>query len=181
MCFPFDQIFPDWLQIIMPSRPYIVTAEMASIFPARAHRSCGHVRRRFPRDVRSESLASRPSGEMDSTSFPRERDGVRERDVWSRMAVHHPSGQSEAASIPRERVGVPERELRSASVAAHRFRESTSDCIGSGDHLRAFPQSAPKKHFHRTSRAMQPLPAAVFETIYPNLNINRVCIFRPRG
>ena len=181
MRFTFDQIFPDWLQIIMPSRPYIVAAEMASIFPARAHRSIGHVRRRFPRDDRSESLASRPSGEMDSTSFPRERDGVRERELRSEWVVRHPSGQSDSPSIPRERVGVPERELRSASVAAHRFRESTSDCIGSGDHLRAIPQSAPKKHFHRTSRAMQPLPAAVFDKSTPNLIIHPVCDFRPRG
>ena len=154
----FDQIFPDWLQIIMPSRPYIVTAEMASIFPARAHRSCGAVRRRFPRDVRSESLASRPSGEMDSTSFPREHDGVGERELRSEWVVRHPSGQSDSASIPRERDCVPERELRSASVAAHQFRESTSDCIGSGDHLRAFPQSVPKKHFHRTDASFRKSP-----------------------
>ena len=165
----------------MPSRPYIVAAEMASIFPARAHRSCGTLHRRFPRDVRSESLAPRPSGEMDSTSFPRERDGVRERELRSEWVVRHLSGQSDSPSIPREHVGVSERELRSASVAAHRFRESTSDCIGSGDHLRAIPQSAPKKHFHRTSRAMQPLPAAVFATIHPNSIVTPACIFRPRG
>jgi hypothetical protein len=41
--------------------------------------------------------------------------------------------------------------------------------------------SVEKRLSRRTSRVMQPLPAAVFETIYPNLNINRACIFRPRG
>jgi hypothetical protein len=113
-------------RFVMPHHPHIVTYEAAPIIPARAHLSCVIIRRRFPRDVRRESLASCPSGEMESTSFPRERDGVRER------------------------------EFRSTSIAARPHSESESTCIGSGDHLRAFPQSAPKKHFHRTSCVMQP-------------------------
>jgi hypothetical protein len=38
-----------------------------------------------------------------------------------------------------------------------------------------------KRYPSRTSRAMQPLPAALFETISPNSMIHPVCIFRPRG
>jgi hypothetical protein len=141
----------------MPHHPHIVTYEAAPIIPARAHRSCVIIRRRFPRDVRRESLASCPSGEMESTSFPRERDGVRERERRSARVDHHPSGESDSECLPRERVGVPERELRSASLVDRPFRESTSTCIGSGDHLRAFPQSASKNPFpsnnpHRATR-----------------------------
>jgi len=157
MCFTFDQIFPDRSQIVMPYSTHIVTAEMAHTFSARAHRTCGIVRDRIPREVRRESLAPCPSGEMESASFPRECDGVRERDVRSEWVDRHPSGKSDAASLPRERIDVPEREHRSDLVAAHPLREITLACIGSGDHLRAFPQSASKNPFpsnnpHRATR-----------------------------
>jgi len=140
----------------MPYHPHIVISEMAHTFSARAHRTIGIIRCRLPRDVRRRSILLSPSGESMAASFPRERDGVRERELRSARVDHNPSGEMDSTLFPRERIGVPERELRNASVAAHRFRESTTECTGSGNHLRAFPQSAPKKHFHRTSRFVQP-------------------------
>jgi len=122
----------------MPHHPHIVTYEAAPIIPARAHRTSGIVCRRIPRDVRRVSLTQGPSGEMESASFP------------------------------RERVGVPERELRSASLSDRLFRESTSACIGSGDYLRAFPQSASKNHFHRTIRIVQPATSRRVSMIFRN-------------
>ena len=110
----------------MPHRTHIVTAGIAHILFARAIRFAGMIRSRYPRDVRSRSEMRSPSGESEVPSFPRERDGVRERDVWSRMVVHHPSGQRVAASISRERDGVPERDVWTRWIARHPSGESAS-------------------------------------------------------
>ncbi len=163
----------------MPSRPYIVTAEMASIFPARAHRSCGTVHRRFPRDVRSESLASRPSGEMDSTSFPRERDGVREQELRSEWVVRYLSGQSDSPSIPRERDGVPERDVWTRWIARHPSGESASIRTLSSKSERLILMRSFTNSLAQQTASCNPLPAAVFATFYYSMNSNPVVAFRP--
>ena len=140
----------------MPHHTHIETAGVAHTFSARAHRSVGIIRCRIPRDVRSRSIIPSPSGESDSASFPRERDGVGERELRTSRVDQHPSGEIGSASFPRERVGVRDRELWSGGVDRHPFRESTSTCTDHTDRHLARPSMLSKTYPCTTSRFVQP-------------------------
>ena len=164
----------------MPHHTLIEAAGMAHTFSARAHRSVGIIRCRIPRDVRSRFIMPSPSGESDSESFPRDRDGVGERELRSCGVDHHPSGESGSASFPRDHVGVRKRELRSGGMDRHPFRESTSTCTDHTDRHLARPSMRSKTYPCTTSRFVQPATSRCVCDVLSRRNLNPVVAFRTR-